>query len=157
MQSEGKMEKTKIKNYLILYAAWAVDIALGFWIFILSRQAIQVGLVAFYLNGTLNQKLRGNFIIQASTLFIGLAWFAYILIIEQYMRSGIEKNQLYRRIAQTTGPMVLLIGAIDLFLSYAIGLALVGPLHWALIFLELAVGAVITWLGFRRKPAQPTA
>jgi len=77
----------------------------------------------------------------------------YMIISEHYLRVGAGKGVLPRTIARLTGPVILLIGLVDLALALMVGPALVGFLRWILIFAELIVGAAITWFGFRRKPS----
>jgi len=145
---------SKTIKYLIAYLMWAVDIALGFWTVLLFRQTLVAGLTAFYLNGGFQRKMIAQFWDRAGILGIGLAWLIFIIIVEEYLRVGVAKNVLARRIARTTGPMVLFIAALDLFLGISQGLLYIGLLRWIVIILELAVGGFITWFGFRRLPAK---
>ena len=145
------MNKPKFYNIIIAYAVWLVDIGLSVWLFLLSRQALQAWIAVFYLNGSFNRQMSVRFIDQAFSIFLGVVLLIYMIVSENYLRIGAGKGGLPRTIARLTGPVVLLIGLVDLSLAMMIGPALVGSLRWLLIIAELIVGAAITWFGFRRK------
>ena len=145
------MNKPKILNIIVAYGAWIIDIGLSLWFFVLSRQAIQLWIATFYLNGSFSRRMSVRFIDQGFTIFIGLLMLIYMIVTENYYRVGVTKGMLARRIARLTGPLVLLIGLVDLFLALVLGAATVGTLRLVLVALELIVGVAIIWFGFRRK------
>jgi hypothetical protein len=147
------MNKPKFYNIIIAYAAWVVDIGLSLWLFLLFRQALQAWIAVYYLNGSFTRQMSVRFIDQAFSIFLGVVLLIYMIVSEYYLRIGAGKGVLPRNIARLTGPIVLLIGLVDLALAMMIGPALVGVLRWLLIFAELIIGAAITWFGFRRKPS----
>ncbi len=143
--------KPKFYTIIIAYAAWLVDMGLSVWLFLLSRQALQAWIALYYLNGSFTRRMSVRFLDQAFSIGIGVIVLIYMIVSEHYLRMAAGKGVLPRTIARMTGPVVLLIGLVDLALAMMVGPGLVGALRWVLIFVELIVGAVITWFGFRRK------
>jgi hypothetical protein len=143
--------KPKFYNIILAYTAWIVDMGLGLWLFLLSRQALQAWIATYYLTGNFTRRMSVRFIDQGFSILLGLALLIYMIVSEYYFRVGVGKGMLPRRIARMTGPIILLIGLVDLFLVFMLGAAQVGAIRWILVIAELLIGGAITWFGFRRK------
>jgi hypothetical protein len=99
-------------SYAACYLSWLVYTALGFGLFWLLRTNLFDLSVWLRLNPW---QVRG--IDRFAIFFLGLLWFVGVIVLEQYLRKGIETNQLWRRIARV-GIVLALVAALSYSLQF---------------------------------------
>lgn len=99
---------------VMVYVLWMVIILLALWVLIVARGAVNI----IYIVLTWNRwVLRA--VDRWSLLLFGIVWLIAIIAIEDYLRQGVEKGQLYQRFTKVAGAAVLL-GALLALLQVAI-------------------------------------
>lgn len=141
----------KIPKYVGAYLMWIVDLGLSFWLFLLSR-TVFLGLFALsYKGGNLVYAQRVEFADKVFTILLGLGWLVFMIIVEAYFRAGASRDDLLKRFAKITGPVVLGIFGVDLILFWLQGLGGGGWLRQSMLAAELGIGIVLLMLA-RVKP-----
>ena len=74
-----------------------------------------------------------------------------MIITEEYFRAGIQKENLTKRVAQVTGPILLCIFVIDLILFGLQGLSSENWFRWPVLLTELVMGLFLVF--YARKNA----
>jgi formate hydrogenlyase subunit 3/multisubunit Na+/H+ antiporter MnhD subunit len=130
--------KTAIK-YIIAYSMWIIDLGLALWLFFISRTALRNLLLLFYKPGNLTYGYRVDFIDKIFSLVVGLGWLLFSIFSEGYFRTGVNKEDLPKRVARVTGALLLCIFFVNLILFW-----LPGPssswLSWLILLVELGGG-----------------
>jgi hypothetical protein len=96
--------------YLCCYLAWLALSALGAWVLLALRLNIIDLAAVFRLNPWAFPALH-NF----SMVFLGLGWLGFVIVLEEYLRRGIEKGDLWLRAARALNVLLIV-----LILSYAL-------------------------------------
>lgn len=79
--------------YLFCYAAWLGFIVVGYWLFTQLRATL------FDLVWLSSQNVwLARSVNQWSAVILGLAWLVAIMFLENYLRVGVTKSQLWARI-----------------------------------------------------------
>jgi len=133
----------KVTNNVIATGMWIVDLALAFWLFYISRDAFLGILALFYKKGDWEYSKLVSFADKAFMLILGLSWLAFMIIVEEYLRAGVQKNDLLKRFARVTGPVILSIFVVDLILFWLEGISGGNWLRWLILAAELGVGLAI--------------
>jgi formate hydrogenlyase subunit 3/multisubunit Na+/H+ antiporter MnhD subunit len=97
--------KTAIK-YIIAYSMWIIDLGLALWLFFISRTALRNLLLLFYKPGNLTYGYRVDFIDKIFSLVVGLGWLLFSIFSEGYFRTGVNKEDLPKRVARVTGALL---------------------------------------------------
>ena len=143
----------KIIKYVGAYLMWIVDLGLSFWLFLMSR-TVFLGIFALsYKGGQLVYAQRVDFADKVFSILLGLAWLAFMIIVEAYFRAGASRDDLLKRFASITGPVVLAIFGVDLILFWLQGVGGGGWLRQSVLAAELGIGIVLLMLArFQSKP-----
>ena len=143
----------KIIKYVSAYLMWIVDLGLAFWLFVISR-TVFLGLFALsYKGGQLVFADRVNFADKIFSILFGLAWLVFMIIVEAYFRSGVSREDLLKRFAKVTGPVLLVIFGVDLILFWMQNGDGSDWLRWLVLAAELGIGMILLmWARFQPKP-----
>lgn len=139
-------------GYAIAYLMWFAAIALGGWLAYLSLFALQ-GVLGRYAGESLTRAWQADFLNKVFAIALGLLLLAGIIVVEEYLKRGVERGELRRRLARVFGVELLLVFAADLCLMGLQGGSL--WLRWLILGSELVAGAALVLYGwFRHKPAR---
>jgi hypothetical protein len=143
----------RIIKYVGAYLMWIVDLGLSFWLFLMSR-TVFLGLFALsYKGGKLVYAQRVEFADKVFSLLFGLGWLVFMIIVEAYFRAGASRDDLLKRFAGVTGPVVLGIFGVDLILFWLQGVGGGGWLRQSVLAAELGIGIILLMLAkFQSKP-----
>jgi hypothetical protein len=130
----------KVANQLLAYGMWIVDMVLAFWLAFLSRNVLLEILARFYPEESWSYPRWVVVIDRFYTLIIGLAWLVFMIIVEQYIMTGLKKGNLLKRIARVTGLVLLAIFAVDLSQTWLQGISSGNWLRWLILAAELILG-----------------
>jgi hypothetical protein len=136
----------KIIKYVGAYLMWIVDLGLSFWLLLMSR-TVFLGLFALsYKGGNLVYAQRVDFADKVFSILLGLGWLVFMIIVEAYFRAGASRDDLLKRFASITGPVVLGIFGVDLILFWLQGVGGGGWLRQSALAAELGIGIVLLML-----------
>ena len=136
----------KIIKYVGAYLMWIVDLGLSFWLFLMSR-TVFLGLFALsYKGGNLVYAQRVDFADKIFSILLGLGWLVFMIIVEAYFRAGASRDDLLKRFASITGPLVLGIFGVDLILFWLQGVGGGGWLRQSVLAAELGIGIALLML-----------
>ena len=136
----------KIIKYAGAYLMWIVDLGLSFWLFLMSR-TVFLGLFALsYKGGNLVYAQRVDFADKVFSILLGLGWLVFMIIVEAYFRAGASRDDLLKRFASITGPVVLGIFGVDLLLFWLQGVGGGGWLRQSVLAAELGIGIALLML-----------
>ena len=138
----------KIVKFVSAYLMWAVDLALTFWLIFISRTAF---LDIFALSYTGDQSSyamviyarRVDFADKLFSILLGLGWLVFMIATEAYFRAGIVREDLFKRFARVTGPVLLGIFVVDLILFWLQGVGGSSLLRWLILAAELGIGIAL--------------
>ena len=140
------MKKNRWLQVIGMYLLWAIIIALGFWLLLVSREAFLTG-ASFYVGDDIVRGWQVRFLDKAFFIAAGVFVVVLFAAAEGYLRGGLEKQDLLKRFAKVTGVELLIIFAFDLLLALMQG-AMAGSLvRWALVLVELAAGVALFLMG----------
>lgn len=144
---------TKIIKYAGAYAMWVVDLGLAFWLVFISR-TVYLGIFAlFYKQGAWAYSHRVDLADKVFLLILGLGWLVFMIVAEAYFRAGARQDDLLKRFARVTGPVLLSIFGADLILVWLQGVRGGDWLRWFILAAELGLG--IALLGSARPQPKP--
>jgi len=151
----------KIARYVSAYVLWIVDLGLTFWLVFLSRT---VFLGAFALSYTGGQSVyaevvyahRLDFADKIFSIILGLGWLVFMIAVEAYFRAGVSRNDLFRRFARVTGPVLLAVFGVDLILFWLQGIGGGDLLRWFLLAAELGLGIALLLSARTQSKPNPT-
>lgn len=132
----------KVVKYVTTYFVWIADLVLALWFAYLCKTSL-IGVFALFYTGNLAYANAVNFIDKVFTILLGLGWLVFMIMIEQYFRNGIEKDEHLQRLSRVTGWVLLCIFSIDLIFAWIQGIGGDNWLRWLLLGLELSVGTVL--------------
>ena len=143
----------KIIKYAGAYLMWIVALGLSFWLFLMSR-TVFLGLFALsYKGGNLVYAQRVDFADKVFSILLGLGWLVFMIIVEAYFRAGASRDDLLRRFARITGPVVLGIFGVDFILYWLQGVGGGGWLRQSVLAAELGMGIILLMFArFQSKP-----
>lgn len=133
----------KIVNYILAYSTWVADMGLAIWLAYLCKYDLLNFLALFYKRGNWIYEKQVNVIDKAFTIFLGLGWMAFMIIVEEYYRIGIQKGDLLKRLVTITGPLLLSIFVVDLLLFWLQGIGTYNWIRWLILAVELGAGLVL--------------
>ena len=136
----------KIIKYVSAYLMWIVDLGLAFWLFMISR-TVFLGIFALsYKGGQLVYAQRVDFADKVFSILLGLAWLIFMIVVEAYFRAGASGDDLLKRFAKVTGPVLLGIFSVDLILFWMQNVGGSGWLRSSVLAAELGIGIVLLML-----------
>lgn len=137
----------KVIRYATAYGLWIVDLGLSAWLFFISRSTL-IAILAMSSNvGDFQYTKTVNLVDRIFTVVLGLGWLVLAIFIEENFRSNALKDDLFKRFARVTGPLLLIIFVIDLVLFWLQG---IGPdlwFRWLILAAELVLGLVLVVSG----------
>ena len=86
---------------------------------------------------------RVDFADKVFSILLGLAWLVFMIIVEAYFRAGASRDDLLKRFARVTGPVLLGIFGVDLILFWLQGVGGGGWLRWSMLAAELGIGIIL--------------
>jgi hypothetical protein len=136
----------KIIKYVSAYLMWIVDLGLAFWLFMISR-TVFLGIFALsYKGGQLVYAQRVDFADKVFSILLGLAWLIFMIVVEAYFRAGASGDDLLKRFAKVTGPVLLGNFGVDLILFWLQNVGGSGWLRSSVLAAELGIGIVLLML-----------
>jgi len=147
-----------IVKFVSAYLMWIVDLALTFWLIFISRTAFLDIFALSYTGGQSSYARvvyahRVDFADKLFSILLGLGWLVFMIATEAYFRAGITREDLFRRFARVTGPVLLGIFVVDLVLFWLQGAGGGDWLRWFILAAELGIG--ITLLKLAGPQSQP--
>jgi hypothetical protein len=147
------MSKAKqIVGYALAYAMWLVSFFLWLWFMFLSREAISGLLTMHYLDGSLNKMKVFQFFNQWYFYLTGLVWLILMIVVENYLRQGVLKGDLLRRISKVIAPELILLAIANFARSFVL---LFTAVDWLILVIELVLGAALIFWLIKTKPPRP--
>ena len=140
------MAKSRWLQVVGMYLLWALTIALGLWLLLVSREAFLTG-ASFYVGDDIVRGWQVRFLDKAVFIVGGLFVIILFTLTEGYLRGGLEKQDLFKRFAKITGIELLLIFGFDILLVLMQGAAAGSWLRWLIVLVELALGIVFFRIG----------
>ena len=134
---------TKIIKYMGAYGMWIADLVLALWLAYLCREGSVAVLALFYKEGNFAYLNASKFADRVFTIILGLSWLVFMIIIEAYFRAGVLKDDLLKRFAAVTGPVLLCIFSVDLILFWIQGVSAGAWLRWLILAAELGIGMAL--------------
>jgi hypothetical protein len=147
---------TKVVRYLLAYGLWILNLVLTVWIFLNARQVVTGFLALFYQPGDIQYSHAVEFADKVVSITLGLGWLAFSIVTEDYFRKGIDQMGLWRRGARVTGPVLLIIFAVDLALIWLQGTPGQSWIRWLILAAELSVGLGLVVAGQKKTQIEPT-
>ena len=135
---------TKVFRYLMAYAFWIVDLALGLWLLLISRTMMLGILSLFYKEGAWTYSRRVDFADKIFVIVMGLAWLILMIVLEVHFRTSALTDELPRRFAMITGSLLLCVSVVDLALFWIQGIGGSNWLRWLILAAELGIGLALT-------------
>lgn len=93
-----------MRAYILVYAVWLALFALSLWLVFLLQQNLVNDL--FFLQTDI---WRLRFVSQWSIFVLGIPWILYAFLTEGYLRNGIARGDVLRRLRKVGTPLLLLI------------------------------------------------
>ncbi len=134
---------TKIFRYAGAYVMWIADLGLALWLAYLCRDGFLDILALFYPKGNFAYLNAANFADKVFAIILGIGWLVFMIIVEAYFRAGVSKEELLKRFARVTGPVLLCIFVVDLMLFWMQEVGNADWLRWLILAAELGVGIAL--------------
>ncbi len=133
-----------------IFIAWLVVSALGAWIFVITREAMLSVLSTFYVRESAPRAWRVRFLDRAYFIVAGLAYMVFIFAIDGYLRGGLPKRDVLRRLARVLGIQLLVLFPFDLT-TYLLQRSLLGQWGEVVLVIEILGGAALLFYSVRAK------
>jgi hypothetical protein len=146
----------QIIKYIGAYTLWGVILGFTFWLILISRTVLLGIFAMFYKPGSLVYAHRVDFADKIFWLILGLAWLAFMIATESYCRAGVMSQNLLKRFARVTGPVLLSIFCVDLILFWLQGVGGDNWLRWLILAAELGIGIVLSMSARTQPNPNPT-
>lgn len=147
---------TKIIKYAGAYVMWVVDLGLAFWLVFISR-TVYLGIFAlFYKQGAWAYSHRVDLADKVFLLILGLGWLVFMIVVEAYFRAGAGRDDLLKRFARVTGPVLLSIFGADLILFWLQGVRGGDWPRWFILAAELGLGIALLVSARPQSKPNPT-
>lgn len=133
----------KIIKYASAYLMWIVDLGLTFWLGFISRTTFLGLLASSGRAGQLTYNHQAEFADKLFSIVLGLGWLVFMIATEAYFRTGVLRDDLLKRFARVTGPVLLCIFCVDLILFWLQGSSGGNLLRWFMLAAELGIGIAL--------------
>ena len=147
---------TSIIKYGSAYVMWIVDLALALWLMYISRTVFLGIFALFYKPGAWIYSRRVDVADKFFLILLGLGWLIFMIAVEAYFRAGAANDDLPRRFARVTGPVLLVIFCVDLILFWLQGVGAREWLRWFFLAAELGIGMALFMSANPRSKPKPT-
>jgi hypothetical protein len=141
----------KALKVVAAHLLWLVNGLFGAWLLYISRNTWLALFDRYYINGSPTYANRALFMDRIFSILLGLAWFFMIIFTQSYFLNGVAKNDMMRRFAKASGPIVLAIYGVDVILALTQGLTNIGWSRFVIILVELVLGIALVRLGQVKK------
>ena len=130
----------KAINYVLAYIFWVFDFCLALLLFFRFRTLILDLLLTLGdpTNWAYTQRI--NAIDRFLVVVLGIGWLVFMIVVEEYFRTGVPQGLLLKRFARITAPVLLILFANDLLLVIVQGISKTGWLQWLALVVELGAG-----------------
>jgi hypothetical protein len=146
----------KIIKYAIAYLLWIADLGLALWLLFLSRIVLLDIFALFYKEGAWAYSRRVDFADKVFLVILGLGWLVFMIVVEAYFRAGALRDDLLKRFARVTGPVLLGIFSLDLILAWIQRVGEGDWLRWLILAAELGFGIFLFVSARPHSRPQPT-
>ncbi len=146
----------KVLNYTLYLILWIFDIGLALLLFFRLRTLILDLLIVLGdpTNWAYTQRI--NAIDRFLVVILGIGWLVFMIVVEEYFRTGVPGGTILKRFAKVTAPLLLILFAIDLLLVFVQGIGKAGWLQWLALLVELGAGIVLLLFYKDRFTPKPT-
>lgn len=140
------MEKDPMRKSIVrdlsAYLLWAVVLALGIWLLLLSRNAVLAVFSALSTNTTTTGAGQLETLDKFYSIAAGILWLALMIVSELYFRSGARRGVLLPSFARVIGAELLLLFVVDTVLLVIIGFAAATLWRWLILTAEISLAIV---------------
>lgn len=136
----------KSVKYIVAYAMWIIFIVLGFLSLWLGRLALTGLLQTLYIKSNYQRLKEVQFLDQVYILITAITLLIFMIVVEEYFRTGVQKNRLSGRVFRAFGIELILIFITHSAFTYLTGFT---PLAIILLVVELIAGSLMIWFGYR--------
>src|SRR5262245_18042303 len=134
---------TKVLKYLLAYALWIIDLALAFWLLLISRTVFLDIFAISIKGGSWVYSRRVDFADKVFLIVLGLGWLIFMIVIEHYYRASALTGELPQRFARVSGVLLLCIFVIDMIMFWVQGVGNNNWLRWLILAAELGIGIAL--------------
>jgi len=149
-ESRGCVRKANWKKYILAFTVWLIVSALSFWILVVFRQALLSLLSTFYVGDSAPRSWRAGLVDRVYILVAGLIYLIFILLMQEYLRVGVTKDDVLRRFARVVGIELLVLLPIDLTTSL-LQRSFADPVGILLFVVEIFGGGALLAYSIRAK------
>ena len=146
----------KLIRYAGAYTLWIADLVLTFWLIIISRTVFLGIFALFYKPGAWAYAHRVDLADKVFLLILGLGWLVFMILAEAYFRTGARGDDILKRFARVTGPVLLGIFGVDLILFWLQGVGGGNWFRWFFLAAELGLGIVLLVSARPQLKSNPT-
>lgn len=139
-------KKDLISRYAVAYATWIVSLLLWVWFMFLARDAITNLLRIYYYQNNFQHGKVIQFFMQGWVFVTGILWLILMVLVENYMREGVKKKHLAKRVGKIIAPELILIFLSDITLAFTQGFVNLPFLRWLILVVVLAAAVAMLWL-----------
>lgn len=107
------MKKKSLGMYVLAYLLWVVSLILALGLLILIRNILPPLISTTLLSNPGHAAILNVFVDRAFILLGGIAWLAWMGIVEQYLRKGVGRGTLWPRAAHIIGLLLLALGVAE--------------------------------------------
>jgi hypothetical protein len=149
-------EQNQVLKYIFAYSMWLVNLGLATWLLLITRPVLLVIPTLLFDPDDYFYPGRVETFDKFLILFLGIGWLAFMVITEEYFRSGAVKGNLTKRVTRVTGSILLCIFVVGLILFGLQGFAGVDWLRLMILSGVLIIGLVLVLYGRKNAPNKPT-
>lgn len=146
-------KKDLISRYAVAYATWIISLLLWAGFMFLARDAITNLLGLYYYQDSFQRKKEIQFFMQAWIFVTGIIWLIMMVIVENYMREGVKKKNLAKRVGKVIGPELLLLFLTVLALAFSQQFNHFPLIGWFSLLLLFAGTVATLWLAKNGWPS----
>ncbi len=136
-------------HYAVAYLAWIGSFLLWFWFVVIGRDALGGVLSAYYIQNKLSRRYIAQFSDRVFLIVSAVIWVILVVVVEEYLRRGIKKGDLFRRLGRVFTPILLCIFVADVTNAYLLGFQYLPAIRWLLLALELGSIIGFSWLAIK--------
>lgn len=136
-------------HYAAAYISWISSFLLWFWFIIIGRDALGGVLSVYYIQNKLSRRYISQFYDRVFLIVSAVIWVTLVVVVEEYLRRGIKKGDLFRRLGRVFAPIILCIFIADVTNAFLLGFQYLPWIRWLLLFVE-SVGIIgFSWLAIK--------
>ncbi|MGC9522718.1 MAG: hypothetical protein ACP5HG_12660 [Anaerolineae bacterium] len=145
------MKVQKWLKQILVFLAWAINSALGFWMMVVVRNAMLSALAVYYVGESMPRAWRARFLDRAYFVIVGLVYLIFIFAVDGYLRDGLPQRDVFRRFARVAGIQLLVLFPAELFTSL-LQRSILGRFSLFVLPVELILGAALLIYPIYTKP-----